>query len=113
METIEKKIAALTTKLEQAKAQKKLIEARKRAAASKIERSRDTRRKILIGAAVLANLETGEIKKKSLLGMLDAYLTRPDDRALFEFLPKDENQDQLHAGGAESQDQDQLPISVS
>ena len=87
MATIEERIAALETKLKQEKAKKQQIEARKRAAESKAKRSQDTRRKILVGAAILAILakvERGEWPQDKLLAMLDASLTRADDRALFD-----------------------------
>jgi superfamily I DNA and RNA helicase len=84
MATIDERIAALETKLKQEKAKKQQIEARKRAAESKVKRSIDTRRKILVGAAILAKVERGEWPQEKLLAMLDASLTRIDDRALFD-----------------------------
>lgn len=84
MAGIEDTIAALETKLKQAKARKQKIEAQKRAAERKVERSQDTRRKILVGAAILAKVERDEWPKDKLLAMLDATLTRTDDRALFD-----------------------------
>lgn len=84
MATIEERIAALETKLKQEKAKKQQIEARKRAAESKAKRSIDTRRKILVGAAILAKVERGEWPQDKLLAMLDSSLTRTDDRALFD-----------------------------
>lgn len=84
MASIEDKIAALETKLKQAKAQKQQIESRKRAADSKAKRSQDTRRKILVGAAILAKVERGEWPQDKLLAILDVALTRIDDRALFD-----------------------------
>lgn len=91
MATIEERIAALETKLKQEKAKKQQIEARKRAAESKAKRSIDTRRKILVGAAILAKVERGEWPQDKLLAMLDASLTRADDRALFDLpAPKPE-----------------------
>jgi hypothetical protein len=84
MATIEERIAALETKLKQEKAKKQKIEALKRAAESKAKRSIDTRRKILVGAAILAKVERGEWPQDKLLAMLDASLTRADDRALFD-----------------------------
>ena len=50
MATIDERIATLEAKLKQEKARKQRIEARKRAAESKLQRSQDTRRKILVGA---------------------------------------------------------------
>ena len=84
MATIEERIAALEAKLKQEKAKKQQIEARKRAMESKKKRSEDTRRKILVGALILARVERGEWPQEKLLAMLDAVLTRDDDRALFD-----------------------------
>lgn len=86
--SIEAKIKAQETKLKQLKAQKQQIEARQRAAAAKITRQQDTRRKVLVGAVILAKVERGEWPKDKLLAMLDATLTRADDRALFELSPE-------------------------
>ncbi|RYF49103.1 MAG: mobilization protein [Cytophagaceae bacterium] len=84
MATIEDTIATLEAKLKQAKAKKQQIEARKRAIETKEERANDTRRKILVGAAILAKVERGEWPKDKLLAMLDSALTRPADRSLFD-----------------------------
>ena len=61
MATIDERIATLEAKLKQEKARKQLIEARKRAAESKLKRSQDTRRKILVGAAILAKVERDDV----------------------------------------------------
>ena len=84
MATIDERIAALEAKLKQEKAKKQHIEARKRTMESKKKRSEDTRRKILVGAVILARVERGEWPQEKLLAMLDAVLTRADDRALFD-----------------------------
>ena len=84
MASIDERIAALEAKLKQEKAKKQQIKARKRAALAKVSRQQDTRRKILVGAAILAKVERGEWPKDKLLAMLDAALTRADDRALFD-----------------------------
>ena len=86
--SIEAKIKAQETKLKQLKAQKQQIEARQRAAAAKITRQQDTRRKVLVGAVILAKVERGEWPKDKLLAMLDSTLIRADDRALFELSPE-------------------------
>jgi hypothetical protein len=55
---------------------------------SHTERKRDTRRKILVGAAVIAAVEHNGPALRStreLLEWLDARLTRPHDRAVFDF----------------------------
>lgn len=45
----------------------------------------DTRRKILVGAVILNAVEAGEYPQELLKSLLDRYLTRPADRALFGF----------------------------
>ncbi len=84
MAGIDDKIATLETKLKQAKALKQKIDARKRSEASKIQRAQDTRRKILIGALVMESMGRDEDTNQRMLTRLDKYLTRVDDRALFE-----------------------------
>lgn len=83
----EAEIEALKKKLAEAKARKAKIEARKRTAESKKKRSEDTRRKILIGAAILARVESGKWPQDRLLEMMGEVLTRTDDRALFQLPP--------------------------
>ena len=87
MATIDERIAALEAKLKQEKAKKQHIEAHKRTMEAKKMRSEDTRRKILVGAVILARVERGEWPQEKLLAMLDAVLTRDDDRALFDLAP--------------------------
>ncbi|MFJ1259009.1 mobilization protein [Cupriavidus sp. CuC1] len=84
MAAIENKIATLEAKLKQAKAEKQLIDARKRAAEQKRLRAEDTRRKILVGSLILAKVERGEFPRDKLLATLNEGLTRADDRALFD-----------------------------
>ena len=44
----------------------------------------DTRRKILVGAIVLAKVEQGVLAESVLRGWLEGALERADDRALFD-----------------------------
>ena len=81
--TLDAKIEEKRIKLEQLKARQQRIENRQRYVASKLARREDTRRKILIGAVLLAKIERGEFDEKKLRAMLDEALTRKDDRALF------------------------------
>jgi multidrug resistance efflux pump len=87
MASIEDTIKALETKLKQAKAKKQQIEARKRSIEQKYKRREDTRRKILVGAVILAKVERGEWPELRLRDLLDKALTRTDDRALFDLPP--------------------------
>jgi hypothetical protein len=77
------KIDALEPRLKQLKVQYQRTEARKRTQEARRTRREDTRRKILVGAIVLAKVEQGVIDAAQLVGWLDGALTRADDRALF------------------------------
>ena len=77
------KIAELEEKLRQLKAREQAVESRRRSLESRRARKVDTRRKILVGAIVLARVERGEISEAELRRWLDAALTRQDDRQLF------------------------------
>jgi hypothetical protein len=86
MPKLEDKIAAAEAKVKQLKVRQRQIEARKRSLAAKNERSKDVRRKILVGAIVLAKVEAGEISKEDLYRWIEPKLSRADDRALFDLL---------------------------
>ena len=76
-------ISVLEEKLRQLKAREQAAEARRRSLESRRKRKDDTRRKILVGAIVLAKVEQGEFPQERLQSWLDAALTRADDRGLF------------------------------
>ena len=80
---LDERITGLEEKLKQLRTRQQRIEARKRALLSRRERAADTRRKILVGAIVLAKVEQGELDAGQLRSWLDAALTRKDDRELF------------------------------
>lgn len=86
-EQLEKRIELLEEKLKEAKALKQKQDAQKRALATKQERQNDTRRKILVGAVILAKVERDEWPRDKLLAMLDAALAHKKDRALFDLAP--------------------------
>lgn len=54
-------------------------------------RAEDTRRKVLVGAAMLASVKDKPGKEAELRALLDAFLVRPDDRALFGLPAKAES----------------------
>ena len=87
LQKIEASIEAQRKKLEQLKVKKQQIEARQRTTETKAKRANDTRRKILVGAAILAKVDREEWPKDKLLAMLDTALTRSDDRVLFDLAP--------------------------
>ncbi len=83
MSKIDEQIANLEERLKQLKARQQKTIARQRAFESHRERKNDTRRKILIGAIVLARIKQGRFTETELLAWMDEALTRADDRALF------------------------------
>jgi chromosome segregation ATPase len=87
MPKLDERISSLETKLQQLKTRQARLEARKKSLASRRARQADTRRKILLGATVLARIDRGELELATVRAWLDAALTRPDDRALFELPP--------------------------
>jgi hypothetical protein len=80
---IGERIETLEGRLRQLRAKQQRIEARRRSVESRRTRRADTRRKILVGAIVLAKVEQGVIQESVLRGWLEGALTRADDRALF------------------------------
>ena len=83
MARIEEKIEGLEARLRALKARKARLEARRRSAETQRERKADTRRKILVGAVVLAEVDKGTLPYDTLRGWLDRALAREDDRHLF------------------------------
>lgn len=73
------KLDKLLEKEAQLKAQIQQVKAAERT----LEKKRDTRRKILVGAAVMARVQNGEWPKADLQIMMDGFLTRPNERELF------------------------------
>lgn len=91
MATIDQRIAALETKLKEEKAKKQQLEARKRAAQSKADRALDTRRKILVGGFILAQMRQAGIGVEMLTCEGKRFtdsLTRPNDRDAFGWAPR-------------------------
>jgi chromosome segregation ATPase len=80
---LSERIGTLEERLKQLKAKQARLEARQRALSSRRARRDDTRRKILVGAIVLAKVDQGVIEASTLRGWLKGGLTRPDDKALF------------------------------
>jgi hypothetical protein len=72
LELLLEKEAQLKAQIQQAKAAERTL-----------EKKRDTRRKILVGAAVLAKVERGEWPQQDLNLMMDGFLSRPLERELF------------------------------
>ena len=91
------KLDKLLQKEAQLKAQIQLAQAAERT----LERKRDTRRKILIGAAVMARIDSERWPKADLLEMMDGFLSRPNERDLFELDEVSEAADALAQSDAQ------------
>jgi hypothetical protein len=87
MVDLNNKIARMEERLKKLKSRQIRIDARRRHLESRRSRREETRRKILVGAVVLAKVERGELEESVLRGWLEPALERDEDRALFE-LPK-------------------------
>jgi hypothetical protein len=79
----QERIAALEQRLKQLKTLQQRREAKARSVALHRSRRDDLRRKILVGAIVLAKVEAGEIEEKTLKEWLGPRLTKQEDRELF------------------------------
>jgi hypothetical protein len=90
---MDERTAALETKLQQLKIRQQRGEARARALIERRDRKAETRRKVLVGALVLAKIEQGAFDETTLIGWLDKTLSREDDRALFDLPPREASRD--------------------
>lgn len=81
---IHERIESLEQRLKQLKARQQRALARSRTVANRTVRREDTRRKVLVGAVVLARVEQGLLQESVLRDWLDPVLTRPEDRELFK-----------------------------
>lgn len=77
------RIAALEAKLKQLKVVQQRKEAWARTVETRRTRREEMRRKVLVGAVVLAKVETGEIDENTLRQWMHPTLTKAEDRALF------------------------------
>lgn len=84
--TLDDRLAAARVKLQQLQVLKQKKEAREKAKLNKAERAADTRRKVLLGALVMARVARGDWTQEQLADLTNE-LTRPDDRALFGLPP--------------------------
>jgi large subunit ribosomal protein L7/L12 len=79
----------LREQMAQLKARLQKVEAQRKAKEAKRRRSDDTRRKVLAGAFLLQLMDQDDNKRATFHAMLDQFLSRPDDRKLFD-LPERE-----------------------
>jgi hypothetical protein len=84
MPKLDAQISTLQDKLGQLKLRQQRIESRRNAIAELRERKVETRRRILVGAVIMAKVQSGEIEPAQLASWLDTALVRPEDRKLFD-----------------------------
>ena len=70
------------------KAKQQRIEARQRSLESRRSRRDDLRRKILVGAVVLAKVDAGALSRSTLMEWMEGALTKDEARDLFELTPR-------------------------
>lgn len=70
------------------------------------KRKIDTRRKVLVGAAVLYRVEAGKWPEAELQAMMNAFLVRNDDRQLFDLPPLPDKPATEPAGETGADDED-------
>jgi hypothetical protein len=87
MPKLDDQISTLEEKLGQLKLRQQRLEARQRAIAGVRERKLGTRRKVLLGTVVLAQIQHSESNQKLVMAWLDQSLTRAADRELFGLAP--------------------------
>jgi hypothetical protein len=83
MPEYETQILKLEARLRQLKVRKQRTEARRRARESQRWVREEARRRYLVGAAVLMQVDRGALETAVLRQWLDTALSREDDRALF------------------------------
>lgn len=83
-EKIQQQIEKLATKLAQQQARDQLKAQREKAKDATAKRKADTRRKVLAGALVLELMASDPERSKTFRALLNTFLTRPDDRKLFD-----------------------------
>jgi hypothetical protein len=81
--TIEDRIKGAEERLKKLKAKNARAKARARTAASRTARRDETRCKFLVGAVVLARVESGQLDESVLKGWMSEALKQPEDRELF------------------------------
>lgn len=86
-ELLAERIAASQKQLEDLKRKKKILDRRERVMKSAKERKLDARRKILLGAMLMAEMDASAEGEAAVMAKLDAYLERDADRAVFDLPP--------------------------
>lgn len=92
MKKLDEKIEKLQQQLAEAKKQQAARDALKRQSEAKKRKAKETRQQTLIGVMVTRKLARGEMvtltSEQALKRELDAFFTKPGDRAAFDLPPK-------------------------
>lgn len=86
------KAADRLAKLEEQRARINAEIQRVRAREQQQERKNETRRKVLVGAMILAKVNSSEWPEDRLMAAMDAYLERDHDCALFGLPPRQKDE---------------------
>lgn len=89
MQDVNEKITAAELKLIQLKNLKKMKEARIKEKEKNKNHKEETRRKILLGSYLMQKMKKDELFNNSILSDLDLYLTKQNDRDLFDLTKKE------------------------
>jgi hypothetical protein len=81
---IAERLESLEERLQKLKVKQQRALARPRPVANPTARRENARRKVLVGAVVLARVEQGLLEESVLREWLDPVLSRPEDRELFK-----------------------------
>ena len=81
LQELEQKAAALAARIAQEKAKLRTR-----------SRKEETRRKVLMGAAVFYNAEKDPVFKSTVMKMADEFLRRDDERRIFDLPPRSESE---------------------
>ena len=76
-------IDSLEERLKRLKVKQQRLESRRRTVETRRARREDLRRKVLVGAIVLARVDQGLLEESVLRGWLEGAVERAEDRALF------------------------------
>ncbi|MGF6634292.1 DNA/RNA-binding domain of Phe-tRNA-synthetase-like protein [Paraburkholderia sp. MM5496-R1] len=83
MNLLKKRIAATDAKLDEMKAARKAAQKASRATYKQTKADRE-RKAMLAGEAILRRVDRGEFDEAEFKAMMDEYVSRPADRALFD-----------------------------
>ena len=79
----EERIRTLELRADQLRCRAKILAAQE----NRTRRAKDTKRRILLGACIADAQRRGQVSSEKIISLLNAYLVRDGDRALFGLAP--------------------------